>query len=70
VRQCPFNGCDVRIDPSLFACPPHWRSLDAAARQEVYAAYRAWQSGGIDGAELRRRQQAVLDGTATGGRAE
>lgn len=70
MRQCPFNGCAAKIDPSLFSCRKHWFSLKQDQKNAIYDCYRKWQSGEIDGDELRRRQQAVLDETAVGGRAE
>lgn len=61
MRHCPFDGCGKLIDPSLFACRPHWFSLSHALQAEVWSAYRAWQRGDINSEELQRRQQAVLD---------
>lgn len=68
MRHCPFDGCDKVISPEIFACRPHWFSLTKRLQSEVWAAYRAWQRGQIDGEELRRRQQAVLDEAQRGGK--
>jgi len=68
-RICPFTGCGRRIPPELFACGPHWYSLNKDQQRRIYACYDAWGTGEIDGAELRRLQQAVLDETTIGGTA-
>jgi hypothetical protein len=60
VRICPFHGCGTEIPDEVFACRPHWFSLTAGERSEIWAAYRAWQRGDIDGNTLWERQQAVL----------
>ena len=60
-RQCPFTNCTRKIDPSLFACGGHWRSVPTALRRVVHAAYNDWKRGKIDGDTLRKIQQNVLD---------
>lgn len=68
-RQCPFNGCEQMIEPEMFACKPHWFSLTLSQRGRIYHYYRLLNEGKIDGQELRRRQQQVLDETKVGGHA-
>ncbi len=68
-RICPFTGCTRGIPADRFACRPHWFSLTAPQKAAVWDCYGQWQRGEIDGEELRRRQQAVLDETKGGGRA-
>lgn len=60
-RECPFDGCRRRIDPSLFACRAHWFSLNRAQQAAIWDCYGLYQSGDIDIEELQRRQQVVLD---------
>jgi hypothetical protein len=61
MRICPFKGCDKEIDPTLFACLPHWRLLTKDQQAEIHDAYRGWKRGEVSADELRGRQQAVLD---------
>jgi len=68
-RVCPFTGCGVGIDAEMFACKRHWFSLPNLQQRRILVAYKLWRVGEIDGAELRRRQQEVLDQTREGGHA-
>jgi hypothetical protein len=66
-RMCPFTGCDKSIPAEMFACRGHWFSLNADQKARVWKCYGEWKSGKIDGEELRRQQQVVLDETKLGG---
>lgn len=61
MRRCPFHGCDQVLPDYLFACRPHWFSLNAKERAEIHAAYDDYMADEGAGVEtLRQRQQAVL----------
>lgn len=60
-RVCPFDGCGKRISSTLFACRPHWFSLNGRQKADIWDAYNAWQEGTISAEELRAVQQRVLD---------
>lgn len=66
-RRCPFHGCTKAIPPEFFACSRHWKQIPKPDQDAIYECYRLWESGQIDGPELRRRQQVVLDRTVIGG---
>ena len=61
MRQCPFDGCTRRIKPEIFACRPHWFSLNGRQKADIWDAYTKWQEGEIDGDQLRAIQKRVLD---------
>lgn len=49
-RTCPAPGCEEDVDPSRFACYPHWRKLPTVHKREVGSTWtRRLQA-------LRRRQ--------------
>lgn len=60
-RQCPFDGCQLMVLPTQFACAKHWYSLSREQQAKLYMCYDDWNDGTIDGDELRRIQQTVLD---------
>lgn len=61
MRLCPFPNCGNTIPAHLFACNRHWYALNRDQQRRIYDCYGKWKAGEIDGAELRRRQQEVLD---------
>jgi hypothetical protein len=60
-RTCPFDGCTQLLPRERFACRKHWFSLSGLQRTKIHAAYADWLAGRINGNELGRRQQEVLD---------
>lgn len=60
MRTCPFDGCEKRIRPTLFACARHWHSLRADLQKTIWEAYGSWQAGDIGILELKDIQDAVL----------
>jgi hypothetical protein len=68
-RKCPFTGCGKAIPAEMFACKRHRFMLSQEQRDRIWAMYRDWQSGDIDGETLTKLQQEVLDETGVGGTA-
>ncbi len=60
-RMCPFPGCNTRIPAERFSCPHHWFGLSKDQKARIWAAYRGWLKGRIDGDELRRAQAEVVE---------
>lgn len=61
MRQCPFTRCGRRIPPDIFSCYPDWMRLSRSQKSRIWEAFNKWKRGAIDGDELRRCQQAVID---------
>lgn len=40
-HECPKDGCTARVPRHQLACRPHWASVSAPTKSEVYAAYRS-----------------------------
>ncbi len=59
-RVCPFHHCGKVIDPSLFACKDHWARMTEPDRKAIWDAFKRWQNGFLDPAELRAIHARVL----------
>ena len=60
MRTCPFDGCCETLPSHIFACREHWFAMKADHRQAVRSAWWEFEDGKIDVAELRARQEKVL----------
>ena len=65
MRKCPFHGCERQIPDSVFACRPHWFSLNKADKTRIHDVYNAYTSDQLTVDELRQAQQEVLGDRGT-----
>jgi hypothetical protein len=55
LSQCPVPGCTAPLRSGYFMCPPHWRSVSAALKKALRAAW-----SGLTAESHEERRGAVL----------
>lgn len=61
-HHCHWPGCTKQCPPAMWGCRPHWYSLPANLRKDIWATYRPGQE--VHGTPSRayvRVAQAVQD---------
>lgn len=59
-HECPYPGCEIRVDYNMLGCKDHWFVLPRRLRNRIWKAWTAAQADGINmGDYLEVRAEAV-----------
>lgn len=60
MRRCPFKNCGKSIKGDVFACLPHWKSMNLKNQALIWAIYNAYKAGTVSLELVKLVQENIM----------